>query len=142
MKIKISSKFPIESDVKGLSAALDRANGKASVHTYLPHHLPPLISQAEKYLTQMQLPPSRWHGVRLRVRSGRKVPGCYKYSRRVTCLTFERGTKNWFLIEASSTDADPNEGEIFRLEMTPDQYAKVHDQLDQRFSISKAEVVG
>ena len=137
MKISITPDFETE-----LGTVINGINGRATHHTYSIKDLFSLVERAETSLEKMGLAASCRRGARLSLRSGEKLPRSYLYRRRVTRLTCERGKMDWFLIAAEAEEIYPNQREIFNLQLTAEQYAKVHDQLDQSFNISKAEVVG
>jgi hypothetical protein len=133
MKLKISSSVR---DYTKLYKTFKKVNGKARVHTYEWTDLICLVAKAERCMERVGLPVSHWQGAIIRARSGSKVPASYRYRRRATFVILRRGKRDWFLVCAEPREIYPNNGEYFKIELTHDQYRRVHENLDKTYSIA------
>lgn len=103
MKIKISEK-----NIEKIQAALDKANGKATQHTFDTRGVLGEIERIEAALAY--LPKCEWVGVQAFCESGQKLPNAYKYPRLITRVTIERFASGWFLTSAVCTKSGNHEG--------------------------------
>jgi len=90
MKIKLT-------DESKLAAALDTVNCKADAHTAGLAQVMGLLPDINKKMASL-LQIKNWQGARVTFQSGGSVPNAYKYSRIVTTVTLERGSRHWFVV--------------------------------------------
>jgi hypothetical protein len=100
MKIKIK-----EQNRAAITAALAKANGRATAHTF--NGATPIIEAAvaaETKLKLLGLTQSQRKGAQASLTSGSKVPHSYKYTRITTDVQMLRGATGWFLIGVSTSE--------------------------------------
>jgi hypothetical protein len=99
MKIKIT-----EANRRAINIVLGEINGKSLSHTANDKHVFELAELMEMKLEKFNLAKKYRAGARASSMSGGDVPNAYKYSRIVNTYTIERGSSDWFLIDAQRTE--------------------------------------
>jgi len=131
MKISVTdqNKDKIEEMLKGV-------NGRASEHTYNYYtQIKSLVAGAEERLAEL-LPKKCFVGAKFYAESGDKVPNAYKYARKSTVIYFERGVKDWFILQIKS-DQVYKEGGSKILSLTEEQDMKAVEMLRYNYRIQK-----
>jgi len=95
MKIKI-----VEANRRAINILLGEINGKSVSHTAHDKHIFELAELMERKLEKFGIAKKDRSGARASGMSGGDVPSAYKYSRIVNTYTIERGSSEWFLIDA------------------------------------------
>jgi hypothetical protein len=90
MKINIKSKEAWQ--------AIKLAQGKAQIHCFYFIEWDSMGSIAEKALHALNLPITHRQGAIVHIRSGGRIPMCYKWKRVVANVTLQRGKDSWFLV--------------------------------------------
>jgi len=100
MKIKIN-----ESNIAAIQAAIEKANGKATAHTFTrASEIIDCAAAAEAQITALGIPKNERAGATARASSGSRLPNAYKYPRITTRITITRGASAWFLTELTTAD--------------------------------------
>ena len=95
MKIKIT-----EAKRHAINILLGEINGKSLAHTAHDKHIFELAELMEMRLEKFSIAKKDRAGATASGMSGGSVPTSYKYSRVVNTYTIERGSSEWFLIDA------------------------------------------
>jgi hypothetical protein len=100
MKIKINDK-----NTAALEAALAKANGNATAHTFRSaSDLIERARQAEAKLQSLSLAKCSRSGAIATANSGQSVANAYKYTRITSTVQMVRGSSAWFLIALSTSE--------------------------------------
>ena len=100
MKIKLTKE-----NADKINAELEKVNGKSTTHTYsYSHEIFKVVGEMENLLLELYIPMKQRKGAICKSVSGKKVANSYKYSRKATSITLERGAKEWFLTHIKSVD--------------------------------------
>jgi len=99
MKIKIT-----EANRRAINILLGEINGKSLLHTTNDKHVFELAELMEMRLDKFNIAKKDRGGSKASGMSGGDVPSAYKYSRIVNTYTIERGSSEWFLIDAQRTE--------------------------------------
>lgn len=111
-----------EKNAEKIENMLKEANGNAEAHTYTVFQdVAVEANHAENSLKNILLPKNFYKGAHYLSISGEKLPNAYKYSRKVTRIVLERGSKDWFLTEVKSLEQLPNQGKFQALIVTEEQ---------------------
>ena len=116
---------------------LRAVNGRASEHTYNYYtQIKSLVAEAEERLGLL-VPKKCFAGAKFYAESGEKVPNAYKYARKSTVIYFERGAKDWFIMQIKA-DQVYKEGGSKSLSLTEEQDVKAVEMLRHNYRIQKA----
>jgi hypothetical protein len=115
MKIKIS----IENKDK-IEQALKAINGNATEHTLTTfEEIVNVVSVTHHKIKALYIPYSKTSGISFVYGSGIPVANTYKYPRKTTVVTIQRGKAEWFLTNISETQLYPNQSGKRILKITP-----------------------
>ena len=120
MKIKISleNKIAIEKELRSI-------NGNADCHTITTfEQVVNAVSEATHKMKALYIPYSKSSGVSFIYGSGNSVANTYKYPRKTTEITIQRGKSDWFLTNISSVELYPNQSGRRDLKITPEHEKK------------------
>ena len=82
-----------------IQVALDAVNGSAIAHTIThPDEVRSIAASVEQALEQFGLPKTHRRRARAEHVSGKGLANAYSYTAVATQLTFERGSKSWYLV--------------------------------------------
>lgn len=96
MKTKINLDTATDSKIQ---TALDAVNGTATAHTTTrPDEVRSIAAEVEQALETFGLPKTHRRRARATHVSGKGLPNAYSYTAIATQLTFERGSKAWYLV--------------------------------------------
>jgi hypothetical protein len=95
MKVKI-----VEANRRAINVMLGEINGKSVSHTANDKHVFELAELMEMKLEKFSIAKKDRAGAKASGMSGGNVPTAYKYSRIVNTYQIERGSSEWFLIDA------------------------------------------
>lgn len=133
MKIKIT-----EQNREAIDAALAKANGKATAHTFTSaSSVSAAMRVAEAKLEDLGIPKGQRSGATARARSGGKLPNAYKYRRVVSYITITRGSSAWFLTEATTYETWDKSGGGTYLTVTAAQDAIAIAKFRAAYSVEK-----
>lgn len=99
MKIKIT-----EANRRAINIVLGEINGKSLSHTANDKNIFELAELMEMQLCKFSIAKKDRAGAKASGMSGGDVPSAYKYSRIVNTYTIERGSSEWFLIDAQRNE--------------------------------------
>jgi len=109
-------------------------NGRASEHTYNYYtQIKTLVVEAEERLSAL-VPKKCFAGAKFYAESGDKVPNAYKYARKSTVIYFERGAKDWFILQIKSDQVYKDGGSKI-LSLTSEQDIKAVEMLRHNYRI-------
>ena len=129
MKIKIE-----ESNRRKISSLLGEMNGKSFSHTANDKHIFELAELMEMRLEKFGIAKKYRSGAKASGMSGGDVPNAYKYSRIVNTYTIERGSSDWFLIDAQRDEVWGN-ADKDRLSLTVAQRDIAVSKFTAQFSV-------
>ena len=129
MKIKI-----VEANRRAINVLLGEINGKSLSHTAHDKHVFELAELMEMRLEKFGIAKKDRSGAKASGMSGGDVPNAYKYSRIVNTYTIERGSSDWFLINATKTETWGN-ADKDRLSLTPAQRDIAVAKFTAQFSV-------
>ena len=129
MKVKI-----VEANRQKINILLGEINGKSLAHTAHDKHVFELAELMEMRLEKFSIAKKDRSGARASGMSGGNVPTAYKYSRIVNTYTIERGSSDWFLINATKTETWGN-ADKDRLSLTPAQRDIAVAKFTAKFSV-------
>ena len=129
MKIKI-----VEANRVAINALLDKINGKSYSHTAFHKHIFDLAKSSELQLNKFDIAKKYRSGAIASGMSGGNVPSAYKYSRIVNTYTIERGSSDWFLIDAQRDEVRGNASKD-HLSLTPAQRDIAVAKFTAQFSV-------
>ena len=131
MKIKI-----VEANRRAINVLLGEINGKSLSHTAHDKHVFELAELMEMRLEKFGIAKKDRSGAKASGMSGGDVPNAYKYSRIVNTYTIERGSSDWFLINATKTETWGN-ADKDRLSLTPAQRDIAVAKFTAQFSVQQ-----
>jgi len=129
MKVKI-----VEANRRAINVLLGEINGKSLSHTAHDKHIFELSELMEMRLEKFGIAKKDRAGAKASGMSGGNVPSAYKYSRIVNTYTIERGSSDWFLINATKTETWGN-ADKDQLSLTPDQRDIAVSKFTSQFSV-------
>jgi len=140
MKIKINMSAKSGS---AITAALTKANGKATAHTFRScHSLLECAHQAEAQLQRLGLAKGSRSGATATANSGGSVANAYKYTRITSTAQMVRGSSAWFLTEVSAGETfRKTAGETF-VSLTSAQDAEVSAKFRSQYGKQPVATVG
>lgn len=136
MKIKINDK-----NLAALQAALEKANGKATAHTFRSaSQIIACARQAETALQGLSLKKGLRSGAIATATSGGSIPNAYKYKRVTGIAVMVRGSSSWFLVDLSTAESFRRTAGDTYISLTASQDAEVTAKF--RAQYRKQPVVG
>jgi hypothetical protein len=129
MKIKI-----VEANRRAINILLGEINGKSLAHTAHDKHIFELAELMEMKLEKFSIAKKDRAGAKASGMSGGDVPTAYRYSRIVNTYTIERGSSDWFLIDAQRTEVWGN-ADKDQLSLTPSQRDIAVSKFTAQFSV-------
>ena len=129
MKVKI-----VEANRQKINVLLGEINGKSVSHTAHDKHIFELAELMEMRLEKFGIAKKDRSGARASGMSGGDVPNAYKYSRIVNSYTIERGSSEWFLIDARRDEVWGNASKD-QLNLTPAQRDIAVSKFTAQFSV-------
>lgn len=115
MKVKI-----VEANRQKINILLGEINGKSVSHTAHDKHIFEIAELMEMRLEKFGIAKKDRAGAKAFGMSGGNVPTAYKYSRIINTYTIERGSTDWFLIDARRDEVWGNASKD-QLSLTPAQ---------------------
>jgi len=107
-----------------IADALEKANGKASAHTYRnPNAIIVLTETAENSLAALGLNKRDRAGAAAVYQSGEELPSAYKYHATTTTVTLLRRPGGWYLVKAYASQLWPRQKPCNRITLTSAQDA-------------------
>ncbi len=138
MKIKIN-----ESNVAAIQAAIEKANGNATAHTFRwAVEIMAAAKDAEAQLESLNLAKGSRSGAIATANSGGSVANAYKYSRITSTATLVRGSSAWFLTSLSSSETFRKTAGGVHVSLTSEQDAEVTAKFRARFGKQPVTVGG
>lgn len=113
--------------------ALNAVNGGATAHTYHMQDMLTLTRSADRALDAI-LPRGMHKGARYNAESGDRLSNSYQHKRKTTVVLLERGARDWFLIDAWSSERWREAGKETLL-LTPAQDAEAKARFARRYSV-------
>ena len=129
MKVKI-----VEANRRAINILLGEINGKAVSHTAHDKHIFELAELMEMKLEKFSIAKKDRAGAKASGMSGGNVPTAYKYSRIVNIYLIERGSSEWFLIDAECVGVWGSASKD-RLSLTPAQRDIAVSKFTAQFSV-------
>jgi hypothetical protein len=121
MKIKISIQ-----NSAALEAALAKANGRATVHTFKwAFEIIEIARKAEAKLDHLALKKGSRKAAIARASSGGTIANAYRYPRITSTATLVRGSSAWFLVSAGTTSSFCRKAGDTYVSLTSSQDAEV-----------------
>ena len=129
MKVKI-----VEANRQKINILLGEINGKSVSHTAHDKHIFELAELMEMRLEKFGIAKKDRAGAKASGMSGGNVPTAYKYSRIVNTYLIERGSSEWFLIDAQRDEVWGNASKD-QLSLTPAQRDIAVSKFTAQFSV-------
>ena len=129
MKVKI-----VEANRQKINILLGEINGKSLSHTANDKHVFELAELMEMKLEKFSIAKKDRAGAKASGMSGGNVPTAYKYSRIVNTYLIERGSSEWFLIDAECVGVWGSASKD-RLSLTPAQRDIAVSKFTAQFSV-------
>jgi hypothetical protein len=131
MKVKIT-----EINRRAINVMLGEINGKSLAHTAHDKHIFELAELMEMKLEKFSIAKKDRAGAKASGMSGNDVPSAYKYSRIINTYLIERGSSDWFLIDAQRDEVWGNASKD-QLSLTPDQRDIAVSKFTAQFSVQQ-----
>ena len=132
MKIKIDLSAKSKA---ALTAALSRANGKATAHTFINcEEIIQASACIEAELHRLGLKKDSRSGAIATASSGGSVANAYKYTRITSTVTMVRGSSAWFLVAVSASETYRRTAGDTYISLTAAQDAEVTAKFRTQYS--------
>ncbi len=133
MKIRIN-----KGNETALQAALNAAEGRATERCLNAADMLALVVTADLEMGVTQLPKAQWHGAVFNYRMELNLPNAYKWRPAYTHVTFQRGSKHWYLIAAQRHNGSHSQAERADITLTAVQMEEATRRFQARYGhISK-----